>query len=514
MAKALARKSQPAGAPSGRVSTHTPDPDLVERILAGVSAKRELAVVARREPRPWAAKGDVPVWQGGSVEAMTQRLASEGILTRPVFVTPPEWVLPRVGTVLTDAHVGVPDLSVYHQVIARDDELDDLAAHLRRLDVVEASYVKPPPALPLPQWLNTMVPSPSPPPSSTPDFTSRQGYLAAAPYGIDVQQAWHRTGGRGANVKRLVGEWAWQFDHEDLQYDKQLAAGVPSSIKELRNHGTAVAGVIRGSQNGFGITGICPDAIMGTAAVFDAQGNFSVARAIQLAVGMLRPGDVILIEIHRPGPHSSFQGNPNQSGYLPAEWWPEELDAIRYAVSMDIVVVAAAGNGDENLDHGLYDTSPGPPYGPFPSWWSNPFRRNAVDSGAILVGAGAPPRGTHGKDHGKDRSRLQFSNYGSCVDAQGWGREVASCGYGDLQGGPEERWYTDEFAGTSSATPIVVGIAACLQGIVRSGGTLLTSTQVRRLLQQSGTPQQDESGRPSSQRIGALPDLRDLVRQV
>ena len=34
--------------------------------------------------------------------------------------------------------------------------------------------------------------------------------------------------------------------------------------------------------------------------------------------------------------------------------------------------------------------------------------------------------------HGPDRSRLDFSNFGKAVDVQGWGREVTTCGYGDL----------------------------------------------------------------------------------
>src|SRR4029077_10449181 len=101
-----------------------------------------------------------------------------------------------------------------------------------------------------------------------------------------------------------------------------------------------------------------------------------------------------------------------------------------------------AGNGAVDLDDNLYETpDPG-----FPASWKNPFRRANRDSGAILIGAGAPPQGTHNRTlYGPDRSRLDFSNYGSAVDAQGWGREVTTCGYGDLQGGGnEDRWYSDE----------------------------------------------------------------------
>ncbi len=146
----------------------------------------------------------------------------------------------------------------------------------------------------------------------------------------------------------------------------------------------------------------------------------------------------------------------------------------------------------------------------FPAGWRNSFRRSNRDSGAIVVGAGAPPPGTHGRDHGPDRSRLDFSNWGALIDAQGWGREVTTCGYGDLQGGTnEDLWYTDTFSGTSSASPIVTGAIACLQGMAKARGRpVLTPAQVRNFLRSTGSPQQDAPGRPATQRIGNRPDLR------
>lgn len=147
---------------------------------------------------------------------------------------------------------------------------------------------------------------------------------------------------------------------------------------------------------------------------------------------------------------------------------------------------------------------------------TNPLNRSNRDSGAIVVGAGAPPPGTHGRDHGPDRSRLDFSNWGAVVDAQGWGREVTTCGYGDLQGGTnEDEWYTDQFSGTSSASPIVVGALGCVQGVVRAQGkSPLTPVEARQLLRATGSPQQDAPGRPSSQRIGNRPDLRQMIARI
>ncbi|UCG37523.1 MAG: S8 family serine peptidase, partial [Candidatus Bathyarchaeota archaeon] len=170
-------------------------------------------------------------------------------------------------------------------------------------------------------------------------------------------------------------------------------------------------------------------------------------------------------------------------------------------------------NGRENLDDPIYDVNPAPPDGPFPSWWINPYKRKPLDSGAIVVGAGAPPPGTHGRNHGPDRSRLDFSNYGSLVDAQGWGREVTSCGYGDLQGGSDkDLLYTDTFSGTSSASPIVVGALGCVQGFCRAKSkTLWTPATARTMLRATGSPQQDAPTRPATQRIGNRPNLRQLI---
>ncbi|XRD23475.1 S8 family serine peptidase [Lysinibacillus fusiformis] len=125
-----------------------------------------------------------------------------------------------------------------------------------------------------------------------------------------------------------------------------------------------------------------------------------------------------------------------------------------------------------------------------------------------------PPPGTHGYDWGNDRSRLSFSNYGTCLDAQGWGSGVTTTGYGDLskKRNIQNRDYTDFFAGTSSATPLVAGAIACAQGtLIARGKEPMYPALLRYFLTNSGTNQQDESGRPSAQRIGNLPDIKQII---
>ncbi len=453
-------------------------------------AKSDVELRARPEGLTSAADIDV--------SPLSDVLKEEGATIEPLFGTTEERIQADVDSVASESDFEVPDLSLYYYVHTDEDRMEEVAERLNELDTVEAAYVKPPAAPPEAveigefEALNDMTPIAESPPAHTPDFESRQGYLDAAPEGIDARYAWRFSGGRGQGVDIIDLEWGWNFSHEDHQNNQGGVVGGTNSANN--NHGTAVIGEIGADENDFGVTGIASEANISAVAF-----SMPTARAIRLAANRLHRGDIMLLEIHRQGPRD----------WIPIEWWPDDWAAIRYAVAKGVIVVEAGGNGGEDLDDSIYDNRPSN----FPSDWSNPFRRGERDSGAIVVGAGAPPPGTHGNDWGPDRSRLGFSNYGSMIDAQGWGREVTSTGYGDLQGGSNRNeWYTDSFSGTSSASPIVVGALACVQGTLRRyGRTQLSPLRARHLLRSTGSPQQDASGRPSSQRIGNRPDLRELL---
>ena len=434
-------------------------------------AEQELIVVARPEARLRAGAEGVRSAAGADVSALNMFLSDEQLALEPLFGSEE-----RLQQSAVPGAEDVSDLARFYRVRGGQDRAQELRARIAALPGIDTAYVKPP-AVPATVDDDRRLKEGAP---VTPDFTGRQGYLRPAPEGIDAHWAWQRPGGTGQGVTVIDVEGAWQLGHEDLAAKLAgVVVGTPLTDLAWRNHGTAAA--------------------------------------IQAAADRLGPGDVVLVELHRPGPRFDHEIRDDQKGYIAIEWWPDDYAAIRYATGKGVLVVAAAGNGGESLDDAVYERRPDE----FPEWWRNPFNPSNQSSGAVLVGAGAPPPGTHGRDHGPDRSRLAFSNYGARVDAQGWGREVTTTGGfwdkpGDLQGGPEEiAWYTDTFSGTSSASPVVVGALAALQGMLKAAGQPpMSPERARAVLRATGSPQQDAPGRPASQRIGNRPDIKAAVTRL
>jgi hypothetical protein len=331
-------------------------------------------------------------------------------------------------------------------------------------------------------------------PTTTPHYVPLQGYLGPAPGGIDALYAWTQPGGNGHGITVGDVEGGWTLNHEDLSAAGiRLRHGGMSSEAGWLHHGTAVLGAMLAVPNGQGCQGIAFAARGLVAGIFAGS---NPAEAIRAAAEALEPGDILLIELHRPGPRSA---PGSQFGYLPMECWRAEFVAMQYALTVrNVIVVEAAGNGSQHLDDALYDPAPG----------REPQRR---DSGAIMVGAGAPPNGFFGPD----RSRLGFSNYGTRVDCQGWGASVVTLGYGDLRPGSPQHQYTAQFSGTSSASPIVAAACACLQGSARAQGLPpLDGATLRQWLRMPGSAQTDGFNGPATQRIGPRPDLRALLARV
>jgi hypothetical protein len=342
-----------------------------------------------------------------------------------------------------------------------------LADALNNLDLVEIAY----PAA-IPEVARADIPP------ATPNFEPSQGYLNAAPNGVDARYAWQIAGGNGYAMRFIDVEFAWRTSHEDLKDPFVTLSSVAGADLE---HGTAVLGEIIGDQNGFGITGIAPQANYGTSAASGA-----VADAINAAAGQLAYGDAIEIELHTPSTVNTGEScscNFSQCMYVPMEFYQAEYDAISHATALGINVVEAAGNGGTNLDNAAY---------------GGRFNRSVRDSGAIMVGAATPAGGPE-----------CFTNYGSRVDVHGIGDSVVTTGYGDLfNPGDPNQYYTQSFSGTSSATPMVTGSVLDLQGAKRARtGSLYAPFQVRGYLSHYGSTQFSGLDKP----IGPLPNLRDAI---
>ncbi|MEW6050155.1 MAG: S8 family serine peptidase [Candidatus Zixiibacteriota bacterium] len=368
------------------------------------------------------------------------------------------------------------DLNSYYQVeIQSLAEAERLVNDLNRLDMVEIAYYEP-----APEPAGDIAPP-------TPNYKPFQGYRTAAPAGVDADYANLLAGGDGTGVKIIDIEGGWQTTHEDL--DKAvggLIAGEMINDASWINHGTAVLGEMIAGDNGYGVSGICPGADVGMISI----GTLSTADALYTAVANLTPGDLILIELHAPGPHYNFQSRPDQLGYVCMEYWQANFDAIQYAWANGITVIEAAGNGAENFDD--------------QTLYAQLFDTTYRNSHAIIAGAGYP------NTSGLDLQRQSFSNYGERVNLQGYGSGVYTTGYGDLftGGGDQNQYYTSGFSGTSSASPIVTGAVACLQGrYMAAYGTFLTADQIRTALVSTGTAQLGDL----SKHIGPRPDLQAAI---
>lgn len=330
------------------------------------------------------------------------------------------------------------------------------------------------------------APLPSGPTGSVPNFVANQGYRLPAPTGVGATQVTNRPGGTGAGVAVVDIEYSWNLAHKDLPSGVVVVGGPGVDPFNDNNHGTAVLGQLASTPNAFGTTGIAPDAAV-LVAPANYAGGYALASAIVQSVAALDPGDVILIEQQTFGPR--YTGTPagTQFGLVPSEWRRDVYDATLIAVGNLITVVAAAGNGSQNLDDPIYAQGNG---GHWPFLPQN-------DSGAIIVGAGSAG----------GLSALWFTNHGATVDLQGWGESVMTTGYGFTFSsfGPDLS-YTSSFGGTSGASPIVAGSAVLLQAIVKAEtGGILTPAQIRQFLRGTGTPQN------GAQLIGPLPNVLAAV---
>lgn len=230
-------------------------------------------------------------------------------------------------------------------------------------------------------------------------------------YGLEKLSAisgWDIEDGTSNNVIVAVIDTGVDISHPDLSskivqgYD---FANKDSNPQDDQGHGTHVAGIIAAdTNNGKGVSGvswgakIMPVKVLGS----DGSGNdFDIAKGIIYAAD--NGAKVINLSIGGP-------------------WYSSTLaDAVYYAYSKGVIVVAAAGNDGDNTIN-------------YPAGYDNVIGVAATD---------------------QNDKRASFSNYNSTVDVSAPGVEILSTYYD----GSHSYAY---MSGTSMATPHAAGFAAVL----------------------------------------------------
>ncbi len=324
-------------------------------------------------------------------------------------------------------------------------------------------------------------------------YAAQQGYLDAAPDGIDARWAWTQPNGEGAGVGVIDVEQGWFLTHED--YTTKSPTIVFGDNRDgvgtyVGNHGTAVLGEMIADDNTVGVVGIAPSVTsVRCASHYDSPSNTSgnTSNAIIGAVAVMPPGDMMIIEVQTTG--TVFGA--------PVELFDDVFDATRLASALGICVFEAAGNGTVNLD--TVTNTAGDQV-------LNPASVDFRESGAIIVGAALSAL---------PHNRAGFSSFGARVNCYGWGGNVTTCGYGDLDGGggDNDKTYTSVFNGTSSATPIVTGAGLIVQGMLEANtGTRLSPLQMRLILSNPATGTAQGGGVVGN--IGIMPNLRGIIENT
>lgn len=337
------------------------------------------------------------------------------------------------------------------------------------------------------EYVSVMSGSPIEPPFvnmfvATPDLENLQTYLNDNP-GINAKYAWSK-GITGQNVRIRDVEYGFYKTHEMLsnQNSIQLEPGYsPNSglaNNNYRDHGTAVVSILGSVKDNIGLTGAVYNASEIKGYMEWTTVGYNRASAVSRSINASQAGDIILYEMQTGG---------KDGQYCPAEYDSVIWDLTKAATDSGIIIIAAAGNGNQDLDDPFYAAY-----------------RARGNSGAIIVGAGTPNT-TH--------SKQSFSTYGSRVDVQGWGSSVLAAGYGSYAkyDNDNNRTY-NYFSGTSSATPTVASAAVLLQSYYRqSTGQYLSPTAMKNLLVSTGIPQ---GGTDVNKKIGPLPNVKNAILQL
>lgn len=264
-----------------------------------------------------------------------------------------------------------------------------------------------------------------------------QNYIDWGTKLIGADRAWLKY--RGEGIKVGIIDTGIDYAHPDLESNlARCKSFIDDSIGyDSGFHGTHVAGIACGANNGTGIVGVAPEAEIYMAKIFNDKGQ-TTATAERNALEWLAGQNVHVI-------------NMSYGGFYPIdvpgvkESLDKYRDLIKAIADAGIIMVAAAGNAGnprDALDRVAY-----------PARFPETFAVGAIS---------------------QELQRADFSSAGDMLDFAMPGVDVYSC-Y------PGNKWA--RYSGTSMATPYLTGCIALLQEYaLKTKGRIFTYEEVKKEL--------------------------------
>ncbi len=229
---------------------------------------------------------------------------------------------------------------------------------------------------------------------------------------------------------------------------------MPGTDDPGQGHGTHVAGTIAALNNGFGMTGVAPNARIMALRLGDVSGNrFTNAGSLAQAVRYAVDNGARVINMSLGWSDS-----------------PELADALAYAASRNVITVSAAGNSAES--------SPGTP--------ANYATRWGLSVGAV----------------DRNRAIASFSNRAGSDERL---HHIVAPGVDIYSTIPDGQY--DSYQGTSMAAPHVAGVVA----LMLSANPNLTHDQVRRIITGSAFKLSSSSSFAAVSSDGSSVDVNEII---